>query len=52
MQAGHKHRDLSAEGDALQHVAVQSGMDCKGGSADRLAVGEQGAQRYMLTGCT
>lgn len=31
MRAGHKHRDLSAEGDALQHVAVQSGMDYQRG---------------------
>lgn len=32
MQTGHKHTDLSAEGDALQHVAVQPGVDYQRGA--------------------
>lgn len=42
MQAGHKHRDLNAEGDVLQHVAVQPGMDYQRRAQTRLPGGEQG----------
>lgn len=48
MQAGHKHGDLSAEGNALQHVAAESGMDYE----ERSAGGEHGFQRFMLIGYT
>lgn len=32
MQTGHKHTELSAEGAALQHVAVQPGLDYQNGA--------------------
>lgn len=44
MQAGHKHRDLSAQGDTLQHVALQPEIGLLETSADKVAGGKQGSQ--------
>lgn len=49
MQAGNKHRDLRAEGDALQHVAVESD-ELSESSKDRLAGEEQSSEISLLTG--
>lgn len=53
MQAGHKHKDLGAAGGALQHVAVQRGVDYQRGvQTGCLGKSREEEQRSKLEGYT